>query len=518
MTVSHVTFTAPDSRATREALRQVAERFRTRGDGRSATRRTYYDTFDWRIHHDGGTLAVESSNGPRVLAWRRRDDVVRYQLHNGLVPEFSSDLERLPSGDELARIIDVRRLLPLVEVEIERETLAVLDGREKTVARVHVERGRVSGGDGSAVVRPMAERLLVSPVLGFDDAHEDVVRYVEKTLKLPRQDGCVLTAALAAVDRCAGDYSSKLDVPLEPTMRTEAAVRSILGHLLKTMKANEDGTRRDIDSEFLHDFRVSVRRTRSCLGQLKGVFEPDDLERFRSEFEWLGTATGPTRDLDVYLLNLGAYRLDLPASLRPGLDDLESHLRRRQKHEQGAVARALASKRYAKLLRDWPKFLDRPQTDGETRPNAGRPVRDVAAERIRAAFDRVRKRGRHLDDDTPAATVHQVRIDCKKLRYLLEFFRSLLERERATAFVNTLKRLQDHLGEFNDLDVQQCELRESATQMLADGRATTDTLLAMGCLVGRLERRQVALRRRLVPKVRSFVSDSSRKKLQELVQ
>ena len=41
---------------------------------------------------------------------------------------------------------------------------------------------------------------------------------------------------------------------------------------LQTLRINEDGVRKDLDSEFLHDFRVAVRRTRSALSQIKGVF------------------------------------------------------------------------------------------------------------------------------------------------------------------------------------------------------------------------------------------------------
>ncbi|MFC1662475.1 CHAD domain-containing protein, partial [Gemmatimonadota bacterium] len=40
------------------------------------------------------------------------------------------------------------------------------------------------------------------------------------------------------------------------------------------MRANEVGMLKNLDSEFLHDFRVAVRRTRSGLTQLKGVFPP----------------------------------------------------------------------------------------------------------------------------------------------------------------------------------------------------------------------------------------------------
>ena len=75
----------------------------------------------------------------------------------------------------------------------------------------------------------------------------------------------------------------------------------VLHRLLDTMLANETGTREDIDSEFLHDFRVSVRRTRSAISQIKGVIPQKILDRFRPEFTWLGQITGPTRDMDVYL-------------------------------------------------------------------------------------------------------------------------------------------------------------------------------------------------------------------------
>ena len=70
------------------------------------------------------------------------------------------------------------------------------------------------------------------------------------------------------------------------------------------MRATLPGTIADVDSEFLHDFRVAVRRTRSLQRQLEPVFPPEPLAHFRSEFRWLQQATGPVRDLDVHQLDL----------------------------------------------------------------------------------------------------------------------------------------------------------------------------------------------------------------------
>ena len=110
-----------------------------------------------------------------------------------------------------------------------------------------------------------------------------------------------------------------------------------------------------------------------------------------------------------------------------------------------------------------------------------------------------------------------MRIACKKLRYLLEFFRSVFEPQRVAPLVRSLKGLQDYLGEFNDLTVQQRELRAMAAEMHGRGVGSTNTVLAMGGLIGRLEQRQADLKRRLLEAVRSFVGKPNRAAFRELL-
>ena len=47
---------------------------------------------------------------------------------------------------------------------------------------------------------------------------------------------------------------------------------------LDTLEANVEGTRADLDSEFLHDLRVATRRTRSALSQIKAVLPAEITE------------------------------------------------------------------------------------------------------------------------------------------------------------------------------------------------------------------------------------------------
>ena len=69
--------------------------------------------------------------------------------------------------------------------------------------------------------------------------------------------------------------------------------------------------------------------------------------------------------------------------------------------------------------------------------------------------DRLLARGAAISDGSPAGALHRVRIDAKKLRYLLEFFRDRFRVERQ---VRALKRLQDNLGDLHDLQVQRAVL------------------------------------------------------------
>ena len=84
---------------------------------------------------------------------------------------------------------------------------------------------------------------------------------------------------------------------------------------------NFPGTLDDVDSEFLHDLRVAVRRTRSLQRQFKAVY-PERLQHFRDEFKRIQAITGDLRDLDVYLLDFPALKASLPEQMQADLDPL----------------------------------------------------------------------------------------------------------------------------------------------------------------------------------------------------
>jgi CHAD domain-containing protein len=288
--------------------------------------------------------------------------------------------------------------------------------------------------------------------------------------------------------RSPGDYSSKLRIALEADQPAVSALRTILLDLLDTLETNVSGTVADIDSEFLHDLRVACRRTRSALTQLKGVLPERTVAPFIAEFKWLGSVTSSLRDLDVYLLEMPTYRAVLPNGAGADLDPLVAFIRKERLRARRSVSRALQSRRFRRLRTRWRDTLEGLESPpGRT---ATRTTADLASPRITKAYLRILKRGTGLGEDPPAEALHRLRIDAKKLRYLLEFFRSLYPRREIAARIRELKRLQDILGGFNDMEVQRDRLSSFARELRTDPAVGTSCILTLGRLAGTLERRQ----------------------------
>ena len=309
------------------------------------------------------------------------------------------------------------------EVLREVETLALLNRDRKTVVRIQLVSERVSEPHNGKPLDTI-NYLKVIPLRGYGKSCEQTVRALSRVFELTEVDGDFICRTLARMDRLPVD-PSKLRVDLSPEMRSDTAMKRVLLHLLNTIDVNEAGTRTNVDTEFLHDFRVAVRRTRSVFTQVKRVFATDDLERFIPELKWLGGITGPTRDLDVYLLTFDEYKNSLPEFQRDHLEPLRHFLHVHQKMEQEKMATSLGSSRYREFKRGWREFLESPDPETTTLRNAARPVIDVVSRRIQNVYKMAVKEGRAIGPDTPAEALHNLRKTCKKLRYLMEIFQAL---------------------------------------------------------------------------------------------
>lgn len=445
----------PSSRALTEALR---ERFGCRPEGRARRRIDYLDTVDWRLYRERLALSAVGDERSITLGLTAFDGTPLHRLPAEHAPAFAAELPPGPLCDALLGRVEIRRLLPRVRLEVSLGLHAIVDPGGKTVARVAFEQGsaREIGLDGRAAeTRSLVPSVTVLALAGYERAAEQVAAFLGDQTRLEPLDPSPLVRTLARLELEPRWVASKPSYELTPSMPTEEALREILRVTFHAIRCNEEGLLLDVDVECVHDFRVATRRTRAALGQIRRVFPDRAVARFAREFRWLQRRTGPLRDADVFLLSLPGLRARLPAGARQGIDVLETRLERRRKRALARATRALRSSRYARLVDEWAAFLDEPEQPEQAPRDARLPIATVASRRIRKAGRRLARHGGVIDDASPASRLHELRIDGKKLRYLLEFFAGLYPRARIAPLIRSLKQLQDLLGDFNDLSVQQ---------------------------------------------------------------
>jgi CHAD domain-containing protein len=464
---------------------------------------TLLDTFDWRVFEGGGWLELETAGRTHRLTWRSADELeVRESTPVAALPRFAGDLPPGRLRDALAPLLDVRALLPLARLSGRTTTLDATDPEGKTVLRLGVEALRLRRPGHRP--GPWMRRLRLLPVRGYGEAAAAAESLARDTLGLPPAEGPLRAEALMRGGHTPADYDPSLSFQLAPEERTDGALQRILHKLLDTMLANEPGVREQIDTEFLHDLRVAVRRARSLLGQVRGVFPERLVQGLRDDLGWIGRSTNAARDMDVYLLAFDDYAASLPPPVHPHLGPFRAFLTAHQARAYGEVAACFDSARFHRLVERWRSLSGRPLPRRPVAKRALRPVGQVARKRIWRAYRTLMRLGGAIHLDSPAGDLHEVRIAGKKLRYLLEFFRSLFPAETVGTLVRALKTFQDNLGEMQDLHVQQEQLGRFERQMAKEGALSPETAGAMELLIEGLARRQTEVRLEFADRFEAF--------------
>ena len=495
-----------------EIAAAVDDRY-TVAEGPAATdERAYLDSHDARLRSAG--LVLERRGRELRLREPGRPDRV------GEVPAGRSDrllADDLPDGPLRARIgpeLENRAALPRAQVRSRVEHLRVLNGDEKTVVRIVVEAAETLHHGSPQRLR---SRVGLRPVLGYDKAFERVRVALEEVLGLERAGATLVDDAVAGAGGEPEGVSTKVGVPIEAGRRSDATMLAVCTRLATVAEATLPGTLEDLDVEFLHDFRVSIRRTRSMLRELAGVLPPDEEERAVEELRWVQAVTGPTRDLDVQLEEWAEVVARLSSAASADLTPLHDLLVRRREQAFRRMRRDLRSDRFRSLWNDWRAVLDRPlpaEPDDE-RPNAARPIEEIAGERVRRVYARMVKLGGKIDDDSPAEDLHKLRKRGKELRYLLEIFGDLWPPGDVKPMVSTLKRLQDVLGRFQDRQVQADFLRGLGPEV-ATGPGGPDALIALGLVIDRLAADQAAARAEFTERFAAFAAKPNRRRVKKV--
>jgi CHAD domain-containing protein len=297
--------------------------------------------------------------------------------------------------------------------------------------------------------------------------------------------------------------SSTKSTPVHGKQETGDAFATIIRQNFSTMLTWEPVAALGTDIEGVHQMRVVLRRMRSAVIIFRGAIPRVASDPVGEEMRWAANALGPARDLDVFI-DEGLAPMSGRIPLRPeGEAKLLAIATARKAAAYVQVREMIASARYIQFRQSLPQWLDskaweqQAMTPAQSKALRGSILsyaRNILTKRMRIVL----QTGMDMDNKT-ADELHQLRIECKKLRYATEFFTPLFDREAMDPFVLALKELQGTLGVLNDVAVTR-HLLES----LLDGATDPDVFAYAGAIMGWRARQYEELRTQLTPQWSNF--------------
>lgn len=289
------------------------------------------------------------------------------------------------------------------------------------------------------------------------------------------------------------------------------AGRKVLRFHFARMLAHEEGTRDGSDPEELHSMRVATRRMRAAWRVFGSAYRPGRAQRMKGHLREVAGRLGTVRDLDVLIDGLRAYQSSLAASERAGIEPLIAAWEAEREDARILLVRDLDSAAYHQWVTAYSHFV---VTEGlgalpQPTPNAPIRVREMAGSRIWTAYEDVRAYEATLRW-ADLATLHQLRITAKRLRYAVEFFREALGPDAAIAIARTVA-LQDHLGALHDAEVAAMRARTFLVE--SSGRLDEAETAAIGRYLTSREKEMARLRRTVGRPWRAVVGPSFRRAL-----
>ncbi len=260
------------------------------------------------------------------------------------------------------------------------------------------------------------------------------------------------------------DFSPSLKASLNisafPYVSLKDLIKVSVFSLINSAKLNKEAILNgDMDSERLHQFRVSFRKLRSIFEALNFAFNREFLEWQKESLKILMKYTNEIRDIDVFLENLQKYREVLPKKLKDSLNPIYFKLLK-EKREKHKSLKAFLESEFIKEILEFLECFSKSKDESFFSKEASSPAIIKAKEVLFFLRDDFVKRSKKIKISSSSKKYHTLRIEAKKIRYLGEFFHCVLEENSYKKFEKSLKDLQTILGEHQDFEIQRERLKD----------------------------------------------------------
>lgn len=227
---------------------------------------------------------------------------------------------------------------------------------------------------------------------------------------------------------------------------------NILNDHLKALRTQASLAKSGGDIEYVHKTRVASRRMNAALAIFGGCFHEDGYSRWREEIRKLLKSFGEARDADVQIAFLeSSLRERGSKGAEPAIKELISAKKRRRRELQTTVLRAVDRFNSSKLANEMSsacqELMNRPWED-----EACQEAYNCAFYHISRRIDGLLALKDCVRKEKDIRRHHEMRIEAKRLRYTIELFSPLYE-DGLKEQIDSMKGLQDALGEMHDLDI-----------------------------------------------------------------
>ena len=388
-----------------------------------------------------------------------------------------------------------RDLKPLFETRVRRSVFPIRDGGSEI--ELAIDKGVVEAGPQSL---PLCEVELQlkrgEPSELFELAHKIAKRVPARlAVKSKAERGYELIGSEEPKAVRAAP------IALTPTSSRHEAFQSIVRECLRQLTANEPAMRAG-DPEGLHQMRVGLRRLRVAISLFADILRDPQTEEIVAKLKWISGELGPARELDIFIDSVAMPAMHEQRN-QSGLVALFKDLKRSREDAFCHACAAIESGRFHGLVVDvvgWIEAGDWTRsTDDVIRTLRKQPIAGFAEDEMRRCWAQVLKRGRKLAQ-LGRKRRHKLRIQAKKLRYASEFFAGAFPCKKATkrrkTFVARLEKLQDALGDLNDIAVHEVLTERIVDEQNVSGKPRGDSArmaFAAGRLAGREEARAASV-------------------------
>jgi triphosphatase len=458
----------------------------------------YYDTEDHSLHRKGVSLRVRRI-GRRLVQTVKHESRASAALFAR--DEWEKDIRRgQPDleavGDTaLAPLLTkkVRRgLKPVFETRVRRTILDIRKGDSEI--ELSIDKGKIKAGRKSSALCEVELELKRGAPAGLFRLAKALAAEVPLQLAVKSK----ADRGYALLNGKKPEAVKAVPVVFAADADVQTAFRIIARACLHQLVANQSVTLAG-DPAGLHQMRVALRRLRAAISLFSGVLANPQTEAVKSECKRIASQLGPARELEVFLT-----RVMNPVSdgglAGEGMAGIFRELRKRRKQADEQARAALESRQFQSFVLDTAAWIEAGDwisaSDDLVRALRERPIAAAAADELHRRWKTILKKGKGLHELNPRRR-HKLRIQTKKLRYAAEFFSSAFPgkkaRRRFDDFAERLTRLQDALGDLNDivvhaeLSAQLVDSNDDDRERRSNGRV--NKAFAAGRLLGHEEAR-----------------------------